>query len=153
MARILVVDDDVAVFLETVVAHLLDEGHTVTSCETLRDAVEQLEQHSDEHDLAIIDIMIPIQEMDDEAFHRLTNRSPTGAVDAIEAGLPIIERANERGLHVAVLTNVTRATKPGVKILDRLDKLEEEGKIIGVWIKPPEGDFYDALSKPELERA
>lgn len=143
---ILLIDDDVEIFLDYVVSKLEHKDFQIIKAHSLTEAIEALREPQDIK-AAILDIMFPLEEEDDAIYERYMGRRPSGPADAMQAGLALISPLVEKAIPILVLTHLTPKTMIGSNVHEKLKRLEKEGKIVGVWLKPPDDSFFNKLEE------
>lgn len=142
MRKVLVIDDDVEILLNYLIDKLQECGFMVRRATSLKEAVEILKTESG-FCAAILDFMLPLMPEEDKIFEAFYGRKPQGPGDAMRAGLSLIPILEKKRVPILVLTHVTRATRIGAQILQEVPR----DKVIGIWTKPPEEEFYEKLQE------
>lgn len=143
---ILLIDDDVEIFLDYVVSKLERMGFHIIKAHSLTEAMEALKDPQDIK-AAVLDIMFPLEEKDDTIYERYMGRRPTGTADAMQAGRALIPPLMEKAIPILVLTHLTPKTRIGSEVHEKLKRLVKEGKIVRVWLKPPNDSFFNKLEE------
>ncbi len=139
MKKVLVVDDDVGIFLDYIFAELEHRGFTVSRAASLKEAADAIR---DDHFCAVIlDLMIPLTFADEEIFKKAFGRAPSGPGDEMKAGLSLLPILEEKGIPIIILTNLNIETKLGAEVYKRIPKH------ISVYNKPPKEEFYAKLEE------
>mgnify|MGYP000085345268 CR=1 FL=1 len=142
MKKVLVIDDDVEVLLNWLIDELARRDFIVKRAASLKEALGILQAESG-FCAAVLDLMLPLMPEEDNIFEDYYGRKPQGPEDAMRAGICLIPLLEEKKIPILVLTHITSATEIGEEILQEIP----EEKVVGVWNKPPEEDFYEKLQR------
>jgi len=146
--RIVVIDDDVYRLSPFFLPLLAAKGYDVRAFERWGKALEWLEQappsEKDGVSCVVLDIMFVLPAEDHAVYRRLTGADPERA-DARQAGarlLPVI-RQSLHDVPILILSNYPFNTGEGQSFRNGL---ESSPGVMGVFEKPAQEDFYEALS-------
>lgn len=150
---LLVIDDEIDTIMRWFIQRLKVGGFRIRPCLFFADAVTWLQERAateEEIDGIILDIMLPLRKEDEEAYCKIRGYKPTGATDAMEAGLALLPliRKYLSGVPIFVLTSLPAETEIGRVVYSELGKTPE---VRHIQRKPADDSFFELLRKALAE--